>query len=59
MKNSPMKTVVVYGGLMLALYTFSRLLGRNRGVPADSTAVLQPRIPPCLCTYKEFTFSLN
>jgi hypothetical protein len=59
MRNRPMKNVIVYGGLMLALYAVGRLLVRDRDIPADRNEVSPPCIPPSTCTYKEFTFSLN
>jgi hypothetical protein len=54
-----MKNVVVYGGLILALYALGRLLWRDRGVPAGYGTVLKQPIPPGIYKYKEFTLSLN
>lgn len=54
-----MKNVVVWGGLMLALYALGALLGRPRRVAMGPSAVPQQPLPPCIYQYKEFTLSLN
>ena len=59
MKDIKMKNIMMWGGLMLALYALGRRLSYDRGVPAGNSGVPQPPIPPCTYTYKDFTFGLN
>jgi hypothetical protein len=58
-RNRPLKTVVLGGGLLLALYALGRLWMRDRGVPAGHSPMPQQPIPPCTFKYKEFTYNLN
>ena len=53
-----MKKIVVWGGLLLAFGTVSRLLWQARRVPLVPGDVPLP-LPPCRYTYKDVTVSLN
>jgi hypothetical protein len=53
-----MKKIVVWGGLLLALGTVSRLLWQVKRVSSVPCDVPLP-LPPCMYTYKDVTVSLN
>ena len=57
-EEQTMKKIVVWGGLLLALGTVSKLLwqvNRVSSAPCD----VPPPLPPCMYTYKDVTVSLN
>jgi hypothetical protein len=57
-EEQAMKKIVVWGGLLLALGTVSRLLWQARRVSAVPRDV-PLSLPPCMYTYKDVTVSLN